>query len=126
MSDSTQNELLLERLIEWGCDVEGTLPRFVGDTGFYCRLLGMVPSESSFDALGSALAGGDVRSAFEQAHTLKGVLANMGLTPMYAEASEIVELLRGGTMSGTDRLYAELLRQKSHLESLLMDMDASD
>lgn len=36
----------------------------------------------------------DYTAAFEAAHTLKGVVGNMGLTPLYQAVCEIVEPLR--------------------------------
>ena len=39
-------------------------------------------------------------SAFEAAHTLKGVTGNMGLTPLYDAVCTIVEPLRTGRTGG--------------------------
>lgn len=117
------NDEIIESLISWGCDVPGALPRFIGNRDFYCRMLAMVPDEESFAKLGACLAAGDVRAAFEAAHTLKGVLGNMGLTPMYDEACAIVEPLRAGTLEGTPDHYETLMRQNEKLGKLLKDED---
>ena len=99
------NDLILERLTELGCDVSGALPRFLGKREFYCRLLAQVPEEENFESLGAALAAGDAKAAFERAHALKGVLGNMGLTPMYDEACAIVGSLGGGRRGGAQDAY---------------------
>jgi len=115
---------LLGRMASWGCDVSGALPRFVGDREFYCRMLALVPEEEDFAKLGVSLAAGDAKAAFNAAHTLKGVLGNLGLTPMYEETCAIVEPLRAGVLERTQEHYEELLRQKAKLERLLSGGDA--
>ena len=118
MNERQQNEALME-LAEWGCDIRGALNRLLNSKDLYFRLLPSVLTESSFDALGAALEEKDVRGAFESAHTLKGVLGNLGLTPMYGEACKAVELLRAGTLEGVDPLYETLGRQRSFLGDIL-------
>lgn len=113
------NDQIIERLIRWGCDVPGALPRFIGDRDFYCRMLALVPGEENFEKLGAALAAEDVKGSFEAAHTLKGVLGNMGLTPLYEEACAIVEPLRAGKLDGTRAHYELLMRKKEEFEKLI-------
>jgi len=113
------NDQIIERLIQDGCDVPGALPRFIGNRDFYCRMLALVPEEENFSMLGEALAAKDVKASFNAAHTLKGLLGNMGLTPMYEEACAIVEPLRAGSLEGTRQHYDTLMQQKMKLENLL-------
>lgn len=126
MNDSDQNRQIMERLNQWGCDVRSAMPRFLNNTDMYCQLLRSVPNQDSFDKLGAALDDGDLKEAFEQAHSLKGVLANMALTPMYMEVCEIVELLRDGTMDGVPVRYEELLRERMMLQDILSEKGDSD
>lgn len=112
------NDQIMERLIRWGCDVPGALPRFIDNRDFYCRMLALVPEEEAFAQLGRTLAAGDVAASFNAAHTLKGVLGNMGLTPMYEEACAIVEPLRAGSLEGTREHYETLMRQEKELENM--------
>lgn len=44
-----------------------------------------------------AVEAGDLKSAFEAAHGLKGVLGNLSLTQRYDPVAEITELLRAVT-----------------------------
>jgi len=118
MNEQQQNEALKD-LAEWGCDIQGALSRLLNSRDFYFRLLPSVLTEPSFDALNAALERKDVSGAFESAHTLKGVLGNLGLTPMYQEACGAVELLRAGTLEGVGAHYEALDRQRSFLKDVL-------
>lgn len=116
-----QNQRIIDRLIQWGCNVQGAMPRFLNSTDMYCLLLRSVPEQDDFEALGNALNAGDKTATFEKAHALKGVLANMSLTPMYTEVCEIVELLRSGTMEGVSSHYEKLMQEKTVLQDILSE-----
>ena len=49
------------------------------------------------DRLKEAVEGGDLERGFELAHALKGVTANLSLTPVETPVQEITELLRNRT-----------------------------
>lgn len=110
---------VLDALKEWGCDVDGALERFIGDMGLYEVCLKTVLSDKSFDGLGESLKSGEVKVAFDHAHTLKGVLANMGLTPMYDITVRIVEPLRGCNDENLFPIYEELLQAREKLAGIL-------
>lgn len=111
--------MLLEELRNWGCDVEGALERFVGDEDLYKMCLNTVLEDKSFAGLGEALNAEQVKEAFDCAHTLKGVLANMGLTPMFDITVQIVEPLRAGEVAGLLPIYEELLQAKEVLAKMM-------
>ena len=110
---------LLNELRDWGCDVDGALARFLDDEGLYVSCLHAVLADKSFAGLGEALNAHMVKEAFDHAHTLKGVLANMGLTPMYDLTVGIVEPLRTGDDAGLLPIYEELLGARERLAGLL-------
>lgn len=78
----------------YGMDYDATLRRFAGNTALYLRVLGMLPNDKSLEKLGAAIGSGDLDSAFEAAHTLKGIAGNLGLTPLFEAVRTIVEPLR--------------------------------
>ena len=86
--------MTLDDLIAFGANVEEGMGRCMNNEGFYLRLVESVKQESGFDALRAAIEAGDLDAAFECAHSLKGVLGNLSLTPLYEPTSEITELLR--------------------------------
>lgn len=110
---------VLDDLRDWGCDVEGALERFVGDEELYRVCLNTVLSDKAFAGLGAALKDGDVQEAFDHAHTLKGVLANMGLTPMYDITVDLVEPLRSGKADNLLSVYEKLMEAKEKLTDIL-------
>lgn len=91
-----------ERIFEaYGADYQVTLGRFMGNRKMYMKFLGMLFQDENLSKLGDALEQGDMTSAFEAAHTLKGVTGNMGLTPLYDAVCTIVEPLRTGRTGRT-------------------------
>ena len=83
-----------ELLEAYGVEYQTTMDRFLGSEAFYMRLLDMMFQDDNLQKLGDSLKAQDYTAAFEAAHTLKGVVGNMGLTPLYRAVCEIVEPLR--------------------------------
>ena len=107
----------LNSLSEMGCDIEATLrDTYVGDRGFYLKMLGKLPGSDALAKMRSSLAAGDAKALFAASHSLKGLYASLGLTPLHALCSEIVEIARPG---GTDGAAERLERlEKIHKEVL--------
>ena len=110
---------IFSALEAWGCDVEGALERFLDDKDLYMTCLETVITDSNFDKLGAALVEESVLDAFDYSHTLKGVFANLGLTPMFAIVETIVEPLRGGSAHDLWSAYEELLAANEELRRIL-------
>lgn len=111
---------LLEELRAMDCDIDGAMGRFLNNEDFYVRCLKKMLLDPSFAALGEALKKSDVENAFHQAHTLKGVVANMGITPLYELTVEIVEPLRHGDCNpGLWSVYEKLLAKREEYQALV-------
>lgn len=80
----------------YGADYQSTMNRFMGNEKMYLKFLDMLFQDDNLKKLGTALNNDNTTEAFEAAHTLKGVIANMGLTPLHTAISIIVEPLRNG------------------------------
>ena len=109
----------IEALRGWGCDVESAMERMLGDEEFYIECLTDVLDDPNFRTLNNALDRRETGVAFDSAHTLKGVLINLGLTPMYNAVVEIVEPLRAGRINGLQQKCEELERQRQRLAQIL-------
>lgn len=105
-------ELLFEKLREQNCDVDGALARFLDDEELYVQFYKELLNDKLFTELGLAINERRISDAFDCAHTLKGVIGNMGLTPMFETICDIVEPLRVGSTEGVSPKYDELLVQK--------------
>lgn len=111
--------ITIRDLKQFGADTDEGLARCLGNEGLYLRLVGMIPNEKSFGQLQDALEAKDLDRAFEAAHSLKGVLGNLSLTPMYKVCSEMTELLRARTDTDYSQYISELLRLRGELSALL-------
>ena len=112
------NDKLL-KLTYWGCNIQAALPRFLEDEEFMLECIAQVSVDPAFESLGRFLDEENVAGAFDAAHTLKGILANTGLTPLYDIIVRIVEPLRAGKSEGLKTEYALLLNQREQLRRLL-------
>lgn len=110
---------LFDELEQWGCDIEGAMERFLEDEELYVICLETVITDEAFKHLGEALREKRTQDAFDCAHTLKGVFANLGLTPMYRIVEEIVEPLRAGCNENLLPFYEKLLDANEHLKQIL-------
>ncbi len=92
-----------------------TSARFLDDPDFYLEVVSEMLLDPGFKALGKQLTAMDTQSAFDTAHTLKGIIGNCGITPLYELIIQIVEPLRGGSADFRDleRVYSQLLRTRN-------------
>ena len=110
--------LTIDSLREYGADVEDGVRRCAGMEAFYLKLVGSVLSNNGVDDLKAAIEAGDLDKAFEIAHALKGVYANLSLTPVCTPVSELTELLRKKADVDYGPLLEEAITQKNRLAAL--------
>ena len=108
----------LEKLKQFGADVEKGLSRCAGNEALYLRLVKLCVEELKADALGQALAAGDLDRAFDAAHKLKGGAGNLALDPLSVPVCELTELLRHKTPGDYDRLHGEIMEKAAALAAL--------
>lgn len=110
---------IFEELEQWGCDIKGAMSRFLDDKELYLTCLDTVVVDRAFEKLGMALVEENVKEAFDSAHTLKGVFANMGLTPLLRIVECIVEPLREGCIEDLMPDYHRLTDANDYLKDIL-------
>ena len=110
--------MTLDDLIAFGANVDEGLQRCMNNEAFYLKLVESVKNEANFDALKAAVDAGDLDAAFEAAHALKGVLANLSITPLQEPASQICELLRAKEEADYPALVAELMAKLDEFRAL--------
>ena len=91
--------------------------RLMGSDERILKYLKLFQGDMNFYALCSAVKENDFKTAFNAAHTLKGLALNLSLTSLADRTKELTELLRGGDpgeglaslLERTTRTYASVL-----------------
>lgn len=110
--------ITIEKLVEFGADTATGLGRCAGKESLYLRLVSTVPKQPDFDRMAEAIAAGDFKTGFEAAHSLKGILGNLSLSPLYEKVCEITDYLRNGTEMDYSPLLSEINAMKEQLTAL--------
>ena len=110
--------LTVNTLRDFGANTAEGLGRCLNNEAFYLRLVNMALDDAGFTKLAAALERGDKKEAFEAAHSLKGVLGNLALTPLYEQVSEMTELLRAGKDADYPAYLAGILAKREELLAL--------
>lgn len=111
----------------YGADYEKTIGRFLGNRAMYMKFLKKLSSDESLQRMGDALASNQMDDAFREAHTLKGVAANLGLTPLYNALSEIVTSLRTGEADvDYGKLYDAVCVEFQKAEAFHAELEQAD
>ena len=111
--------LTIEKLKEYGADVEKGLSRCANNEALYLRLVKICAEELKSSALGEALEAKDFEKAFDIAHKLKGGVNNLALDPISVPICELTELLRNKTLGDYDKLYSETMTKTDSLTALI-------
>ena len=102
----------------YGANVEEGLRRCLNNEEFYLRLVRKAAADGSFQKLYEAMAAGEISAAFDAAHTLKGSMGNLALTPIYLPAAELTEILRKGKAEGCDGLVEAIRKAQIELAAI--------
>lgn len=108
----------------YGADYEKTIGRFLGNREMYMKFLKKLSLDESLQRMGEALASNQLDDAFREAHTLKGVAANLGLTPLYNALNEIVTSLRTGKADADyGKLYSDVCAEFQKAEAFRAELE---
>ena len=114
------DEEILKALEDAGCDIRETLDEtFMGNVSLYRRMLGKFAVSEIPAQLRAGFEAASVPTVFETAHELKGVCANLGLTPLAALASEITETARAGRLDGVAECLAAFDQARARILAAL-------
>ena len=89
----------INKLEGLGVNLEETLERFVDNEDLYMRCLNKLLDDKNYAGMHDAINSNDATMAFDYAHALKGVSANLGLDKLYSEMKVITEVFRAGSMN---------------------------
>lgn len=109
----------------YGGDYQETIGRFLGNEKMYLKFLKMLFADENLAKMGEALKNGDMKSAFEAGHTIKGVSGNLGLKPLYDAVCDIVEPLRHQEEADYAGLYQKIrdeYQRAAELRDVLLEL----
>ena len=110
--------LTIDALKAFGANVDEGLTRCMKNEGFYFRLVKMAVQDAGYGKLQAALNEGNLDAAFEAAHGLKGILANLALTPILTPVSQMTELLRARTKTDYQPLLEQMMAKRDELAAI--------
>ena len=110
--------MTVEALRAFGADVDDGLARCLNKEDFYLMLVKKAAEDRRLSLLAEQIEQKDYAAAFETAHALKGMYANLSLTPLTKPVSEMTELLRSRTDTDYSALMEEAAAQFEQLCSL--------
>jgi HPt (histidine-containing phosphotransfer) domain-containing protein len=97
------------QLLACGVELNTTLERFMNNEDLYEKFLVKFLEDNNFDELKKNIKLKNYEDAFANAHTLKGVAANLGLDSLYEILVDMVEELR-------DKIYDDNSGKLKQLE----------
>lgn len=114
--------LTIDNLRQFGANVREGMERCMNDEAFYLEMVKMTLDDKSFGRLCDAMQSGDRQAAFEAAHALKGITANVALTPIYEPVAELTEILRpaAGSLEGREEDCQAYLERITRLRDELI------
>ena len=110
--------MTVESLKAAGANVEEGLARCLNKEDFYLKMVNMGLTNQNFQLLGPALEAKDFDRAFELCHSLKGVIGNLSLTPLYDLICQLTEMLRSKTDTDYTDLYSQIMTMQKKLLAL--------
>lgn len=107
--------LTIENLRKYGANVDEGLQRCVNNEQLYLTLVNRFLDQNTFPDLKAAILDHDLENAFHISHSLKGVIGNLSLSPLYDIIYQMTELLR----NRTEMDYSDYIQRYEMSYSLL-------
>lgn len=107
--------LTIENLRKYGANVDEGLQRCVNNEQLYLTLVNRFLDQNTFPDLKAAILDHDLEKAFHISHSLKGVIGNLSLSPLYDIIYQMTELLR----NRTEMDYSDYIQRYEMSYSLL-------
>lgn len=111
--------LTMDALRACGADTADGLHRCMNLESFYLRMVEKSLADPNFEKLSSALRAGDRSAAFEAAHSLKGTMSNLALTPIQTPVTALSDHLKQGDEMDYLPLLEETEKQLAVFRALL-------
>jgi hypothetical protein len=113
----------INELNDLGVDTDAALKRFMNNLGLYERMLKKFAGTAPGLEVLSYIDSGDIDTAIQNSHTLKGITGNLSLTPLYEAYTDVVALLRSGEIEKARSIQADILPTQ---EKIIQCIDAGE
>ena len=113
--------IVLNRLKEKGCNIEKALERFFFDEELYMQCYSKLMESGEFVLVQKSIVAKEKDASLKATHTLKGVLANLELTPMREVVLEMEALIKIESWQEANRKCMELMEMKSVYRNILQE-----
>ena len=111
--------MILEKLRQHGVDLDRVMKRFLGKEDMYLKFLKRFLEDESFSNMERYLEQNNVEEAFKAAHTLKGVVTNLGLESIMCSVLPITEKLRAGSLEEGKNMMEQLKKEYEMVVNIL-------
>lgn len=108
------SENVKEQMIESGFDYDNAVYRFLGNEQMYHKFLKKLLEDTCYEQIVQGVVNSCAADVFTAAHTLKGVAANLGITPVQQLSSQITEATRD--KANTDVDFEQIKQMVTELE----------
>lgn len=105
----------LEELHQLGIDIDSGVQRLLNKEELYIKMLCRFPDVVRDCSLAQFLKKGEIVTAQQNAHTLKGVAGNLSIIPLYEAYSKIDYKLRDGDIDGAREIYNNIFPTETNI-----------
>lgn len=115
-----------ELLEKNGVNVEEASGRFMNNLEIYEKFLVKFVGDKTYELLKENVYQGNLEEAFRNAHTLKGVAANLQLEGLLKDLCPLVEVLRELNDENVTELMEKLDRSYERLRRIIIQMEQEE
>lgn len=112
---------ILSNLKEEGCNIEKALERFFYDEELYIQCYGKLFESEEFALLQKRIAAKEKEASLKSTHSLKGVLANLELTPMRSVVLEMETAIKTDSWQEAAIQCEDLIKMKTFYRNILQE-----
>lgn len=112
------------QLLACGVELNTTLERFMNNEDLYDKFLVKFLDDKNFYELKKNIESKNYEDAFANAHTLKGVAANLGLGSLYDILVDMVEELRDNSYDAKNNKFKQLEDNYNELCDIIRENEA--
>ena len=114
-------KVFLNDLQDQGCHIEKALERFFYDEELYVQCYSKLMGSEEFELLQKKVKSQEKEDGLKVTHSLKGVLANLELTPMRELVLEIETSIKNDFWQEANLKCRELMKMKSLYKNILQE-----